>query len=452
MKQIYIIIFLLLPLGIFAQMRKTDQRIIEEEWRYSAEKKFNSWALTAGFGAFWMYADVTDFKFIPNNIKGTPSFILSKQLVPALALDLQYLYGNMYGESKVSILVDQTDPSKGKESRDIYFKGDFHEFSLTGVFFINQMVANPGPINDKWDFYLKFGAGASFFRSRLHFSDNDNVVRIYDLNGMGSQYLVSGYDINDGRKIARRTEIVFIPATHLGVMYRINNSFDLCWEAGLSIALSDHYDNILTGTTNDNSFYTGLFLSYKIGKKDKRHLRWTYRDYGFNMFGRQKRNPLLTEVALLEDDVKRFEDNRQPKINIVEITEHETLIYQPLFIRTLYFPKDGEKKLFDPKIIKDKDEELVFLAEVIIQMRYNPDAILKIYGYVDENDPNDHEELSRKECEWIVDFLVNALGGSKDRMEIIPLGSSDPLATGEEVTDQLREKTHRRVDMVLELQ
>jgi len=456
MKQIHIILFLLLPLGLFSQVRKTDQRIIEEEWRYSREKKFNTWSLSVGYGAFWMYADVSDFSFVPKfkDIKFTPSVILAKQLYPALSLDLQYIYGDMVGKSKVLDMRIPESTRTSKDLRDIYYDGDFHEFSFSGAFFINQMIANPGPVKDKWDFYLKVGAGISLFRSRLHFSDTDEVVRIGDLNpGEGSQYLMNGYDrLDPQKKIGRKLEVIYIPATHVGVMYKINNKLDLSWETTLRFPLSDHFDNILTGNSNDRPFYSGIFLSYKFGKKDTRHLRWTYGGLGMNIFGRAKRNPLIDQVSLLEDEIERFEAAKEPKIHIVEITEHETQIYQPLFIRTLYFPKDGNKKIIDTNIIKDKDEELVFLAEVIIQMKYNPDAILKIYGYIDENDPGDHEELSSKECEWIVDFLVNSFGGDKNRMEIIPLGSSSPLATGEEVTDQLREKTHRRVDMILELQ
>jgi outer membrane protein OmpA-like peptidoglycan-associated protein len=232
-------------------------------------------------------------------------------------------------------------------------------------------------------------------------------------------------------------------------MYRINDSFDIMWEACMHFPLSDHFDNVLTGTSNDRGFYTGLFLSYKIGKKDNRHLRWTYRGQNIDILGRKKKDPMVTEITLLEDDVRKYEENRPVKIHNIEITTTETYISKPLYIRTIFFFFFGDKKFSDTNIIKD--EELAAMAEVVVQLRYHPEATLYVYGYVDENDPNDHEEISRKECEKIVDYLSNVLGGNSEQMKICPIGSSQPIATGSEVTKELKEKSHRRVDLVLEL-
>jgi hypothetical protein len=263
---------------------------------------------------------------------------------------------------------------------------------------------------------------------------------------------VSGYNKRTAEKEARAVNVVFTPATHVGIMYRINNSFDLAWELAFHISLSDYYDNILTGTTNDNAFYSGLFLSYKFGKKDKRHLRWTYRGLDMNLFGRPKKNPMLTEIALLEDDILKFQEGREIKTNTVIITESDTLIYQPAFVRTIFFPKNEDKKFIDTNIIKDKDEELVFMGEVIIQMKYNPNAILEVYSHVEENSSGNHDEISRKQGEQIIDFLVNSLGGNRDRMKLHAMGSSEPLSTTEEDNQKgFKEKSNRRVELVLML-
>ena len=421
-----------------AQKRKTDERIIEEDWRYSHEKKFNTWSISAGYGMFFMVADVTDYNIFPNNIRFTPSAILSKQLAPALAIDLKYLYGNMYGKS-----VYPLDIGTGvNEQIGIYFKGNLHDISLNTNFYLNQMIAMPGPINDRWNVFLKIGAGVSLFRSRLHLLEDDSFVIASDLNIPSSGYLVNGYELHDPEvKTARRAEVV-VPAT-AGVMYRINNHLDISMEASLHLTASDHFDNILKGTSNDSYPYVGVYLHYIFGKKDRRHSRWTYRGLGFDLFGRPKKDPLVTEVALLEDDIQKFIDAREPKIHVVEITNEETVVYQPVFIRTIFFPQDGN--------IKFNSDDIVLMAETAVQMKSNPDATLHLYSYVDENDAGNHDEFSKQQCEKIIDFLVNELAADKSKIEIHPLGSSEPLATGEEATPETKKTGNRRVDMVLVL-
>src|SRR5690606_10861909 len=139
------------------QVRQTDDRIIEEEMRYSAEKKFNTWAVSVGYGSLFMYGDITNHSFFPKHkVRFGPTVIVSKQFAPSFALDLQYITGEMYGEAG-----------------DHYFEGHLNEVSLTGVFFINQLGANPGPLRDRWNFYLKTGVGVNFFRSRLRYLADD---------------------------------------------------------------------------------------------------------------------------------------------------------------------------------------------------------------------------------------------------------------------------------------
>ena len=419
----------MLPFGLMSQSRKTDERIIEEDMRYSAEKKFNSWALSVGYGPFWMYTDITNYSVFPKKLHLSPSIILSKQLVPALAVDLQFLRGEMFGEKGL-----------------YYFKGDLNEFSLNATFYINQMILNPGPINDKWNIFFKIGAGSTFFRNRMHFTLDDSFVRQSDLDLQSNRYMVTGYD-DDGsqttpdRKIARKIEVV-VPAT-VGVMYRINKSFDISWETSLHFSANDYLDNIYAGATNDKYFFTGLHLSYKIGKKDKRHSRWTYRGYGFNLFGRQKKDPLITEIALLEDELTKYKEKRPIKTNTLDITESITTINQAIFIRTIFFNADATY-IFN-------DEDKIFMAEIAVQMKSNPNATLELAGHVNEKDPGNHEALSRVHCDRVLDFLVNELAADASRIKIKAMGSSDPLATGKDAAPQIKELANRRVDMLIVL-
>ena len=423
MKTLIILILLLLPIGLSSQNRKTDEREITEDMRYSAEKKFNSWALSAGYGPFWMYTDITNYNVFPKKLHFSPSVILSKQFVPALAMDLQYLKGDMFGE-------------KG----DYYFKGDLHELSLNATFYINQMTLAPGPINDRWNFFIKIGAGTTMFRNRMFHSIDDSFVRQSELGPPSDRWMVTGYDErNPERKIARKVEVV-VPAT-VGVMYRINNSFDISWETSMRFSANDYLDNIYSGATNDKYFFSGLHLSYKIGKKDKRHLRWTYRGLNFNLFGRQKKDPLFTATDIFENELNKHKDGRPIDRHTFDIRETTTTIYQQTFIRTIFF-HEGENYKFN-------EEDIVYMAETVVQLKEKNHAILELSGHVYENDPGDHESLSQKQCDAVLDFLVNELGGDASRIKINAMGSSQPLATGENASFEVKDFANRRVDMVI---
>lgn len=411
---------------MLSQVRQTDKRIITEEMRYSAEKKFNTWALTVGYGPLIMYTDITNYSFLPDNkVNFGPTIILSKQFFPSFALDLQYLSGKMSGDHG-----------------QYYFTGDFQEGSLSAVLFLNQLTASPGPINDKWNLYIKVGAGATFFRSRLHFADDNSVVRKSDIGELSNRYMVIGYDDDESgdpyKETKRRMEIV-VPMT-AGLMYRINKSFDLTWETSMRFCASDNLDNILMGSTNDRYLYSGLHLSYKIGKKDKRHMRWTYRGYGFNLFGRPKKDPLAREIADLEDEIKKYKEGRPVKRDSVLIQETLTVLYETSYVRTVFFPSGGS--------ISFDTEDKVLMAEAVVQMKQNPGTILEVYGHVSPDDAGNHIELSKRQCEKVVDFLVNELGANQSLIKIVPMGSESPLTGEGELSGKIRQMVNRRVDMV----
>jgi len=453
MKKI-VFLFLLVSFGLSAQTRKTDERVIEEEWRYVYGRKFNTWAIAVGYGAFWMMADVTDYNIIPNNIRFTPSAQLSWQLKPFFAVDLKYLYGNMYGKSTYPLFDDDTNPFLDNAGNqlftDIQFKGDLHDISLNASFFINQMTSTQGPIRDRWNFFVKVGAGASLFRCRLSYVDASKnprnpgyqFVQAMDLNVPGSDYLVNGYILTEPEiKTKRRAEVV-VPAT-AGVMYRINNWFDISLEANMHLTASDHFDTILKGSSNDNYPYVGVYLHYIFGRKDRRHLRWTYRGYGFDILGRPKRDPLINEVDMFEKDIAKFVEGQEPKIRVVEISHTETSVEQPVFIRTIFFPKGGN--------IKFSSEDIILMAETVVQMMKTPVATLHLYSYVDGTDSGNHTELSDKQCEKIIDFLVNELAADRSKIETHSLGSSQSLVTSPDANPEIKNKVNRRIDMVLVL-
>ncbi|MDR2928003.1 MAG: hypothetical protein LBV41_07375 [Cytophagaceae bacterium] len=422
-----IIVSLLLILHPFVSMgqRTFDLQITDDEAQYSAERKYNTWALSIGGGLFGTRADEADFAYFFDKVNFSPSIILSKQLAPALAIDLQFLQGNMYGRNQI-----------------YSFEGDLYEAAISGTFFINQMLAVPGPYKDKWNFFLRIGAGTIMYRSRLFHVNDNTFVRGEELDQpTRSTYMVTGYNTsNPDEKAARRVDII-VPFTG-GVMYRINKSFDVSFEASLHFGTTDHLDNVLTSYSNDGLFFTGLYLHYKFGKKDKRHMRWTYRGLGVDRKGRPKKDPLIDEVARLEDDVAKYAAARPINIHTVEIHESLTTYYHTLFVRSIFFPK-GEKK-FD-------DEDFTSMAEMVVKLLSKPEATLELYGYVNENDGGNHEDISRAQCDKIVDILINDLGADASRIKINAKGSSAPLVTGTDASPEMKEMGNRRVDMVIVL-
>src|SRR5690554_7804482 len=97
----FIVIFL--ATGLAGQNRRTDTRVITEDMRYSVEKPFTTWSLSLGYGSLMMFSDISSSSFIPDYpLRFAPTVIVSKQLAPSLAIDMQYLHGEMYGESSRS--------------------------------------------------------------------------------------------------------------------------------------------------------------------------------------------------------------------------------------------------------------------------------------------------------------------------------------------------------------
>ncbi|TCO10465.1 DUF6089 family protein [Natronoflexus pectinivorans] len=427
MRIIIATIVCLLSLGnLFGQFRQTDQRVIEEHMRYSFEKPFNTWALTMAYGPVIMYTDIIDYSFLPTDrVDFGSSIILSKQLAPVVALDLQFYTGKMYGQNE-----------------EFYFTGNVHDVSLNGVLFINQLGPNPGPVNDRWNFYLKAGAGLNFFRSRLHFRENDEIVMEADFGVGSSRFMVHGYDPYEPEEKTDRQMEVIIPVS-AGFQYRLNRNFDVGMETSMRFTNSDNLDNILTGSTNDRYWFTGVTLSYKIGRKDKRHMRWTYRGHGFDLFGRPVRDPVSDELSRLEEDIARYAENRPVKRDSITIMETLTRIYETVEVRSIFFDAGGE--------IQFDEEDLVLMAETVVLLKQNEGSFVQLYGYVDPSDRGDHKELSLKKCETIKEFMVTQLGADAETIEIIPRGSSDNLSERGISSPEIRKMANRRVDIVFRM-
>jgi outer membrane protein OmpA-like peptidoglycan-associated protein len=406
--------------------QRADDFVIEEYMRYSHEKKFNSWSVGVGYGPMILYTDITSYTLFPNERWNmAPMVKVTKYLNPAFAFEFQLLGGNMYGSNA-----------------GYYFEGNLIDYSISHVGVINQMLNTPGPLKDRWDFYYKIGFGATAFRSKLYHSSNDSLVMERDFSGDTTdlRYVVLGYDVYDPDKKTGRERALLIPVG-VGVQYRLNRSFDIGLEMTMRFSLLDKFDNILAGSTNDSYWYTNLNISYKIGKKNKRHKRWTYRGYDFNIFGVKKKDPLNDEVADLEDQISKYEDGRPVKTDSVIIVHNLKKIYGTDYIYSVYFSTGGTKV--------DR-EDVVYIAEAAVQMMKNPDRNVDIIGFSDETGPADKNmEISRKRCETVKDILVHDLGIPEDRLNVIAKGETELLSPTDKLSPRGIHMINRRVDIVI---
>ena len=411
--------------SIYAQFT-TDNRLIEEHMRFSGEKKFNRWDIMLGYGPNIFFTDFTEYMLFPNHKwEFSPSVALSYQLVPALAFDFRYMQGDTYGKSVAH-----------------YHKGDFLEFTGNARFYINQMLPNPGPVNDKWNFYLNIGLGLQSFRNQVFISETNQILHENDIEGSayeGEGYFVLGYDEDDPYKKSSRTKELVLPIG-FGALYRINRSFDIGIESSIHYGLEDNLDGILTGATNDSYWHTTFNVSYKIGKKDKRHSKWTYRAYGFNIFGKKRKDPLEDEVNQFERMVQQQAGILRLQIDSVMTEENNMRIYSADNIFPIYFMPGGAT-------FKDYENQIT-MASIAVLLRKHPDWKLEIAGYADAAEENPLF-LSKKRAETVKLYLIEHYGIADELISITAKGDSEQLSTDGKKNKVELIKVDRRADIIL---
>ncbi len=423
-KELLLMAFLLMVVGTINAQFTTDGRLIEEHMRYSEEKPFNRWDIMLGYGPNILHTDFTTYMMFPKNKwHFSPVVALSYQMVPALAFDFRYMQGDLYG--------------KGSEH---YFDGDFRQYSGNARFYINQMLPNPGPVKDKWNFYVNIGFGFQAFRNRIYKLSDGAVLHGDDIEGTSYEdYLVLGYNTIDPYKEEARQKELVLPIG-AGVLYRINRSFDIGVESTIHYGLEDNLDGILTGATNDNYWYTTFNLSYKIGKKDKRHSKWTYRTYGFNIFGKKRKDPLEDEVNLFERMVKQQAGILRLQVDSVITEENDTKIYAANNVFPIYFMPGGAT-------FKDYENQIT-MASIAVLLRKHPEWKLELAGYADSFEENPLF-LSKKRAETVMRYLIEHYGIAEDIMSINANGNSDQLSTDGQKDKPGRIEIDRRVDIIL---
>ena len=440
-----IAVLLYLSGNVFAQI---DFGSLSEEQIYRKGNKYNTWSVTVGYGPVTYFTDVVDYTLLPShNWKFGPTIMVSKQFNRPWGLDAQFLTADMYGE---------------KNHR--YFEGNFMEASLNLTFSINQF-AMFGPIADRWDIYGKVGFGMMFFRSRqraLYDHDYNNedgtienikkddilrVKHVYDFisypkpEGWDREdYLVMGYDRKtDPEKEEKRKREIILPFG-IGVKYRISKSFDVGVEVMMHSMSNDNLDVNLSGADNDAFMYSSLNISYKIGKKNKRHPVWTYKD--FNIAYKQQRD--ADPLAARLDSLKEQLDVLAANDSVISDTTYiytESIVYEEGVSASVFFDFDKSK------ISRREHKELAKVAQA---MENSPDLRIRVVGYCDTRGSDDYNlKLSLRRCNAVLDVLVNDYGISKERFQIDPKGESDLLSDTNKLKPRGLHLVNRRVDLFM---
>ena len=429
----FLSILALLLMGTTYMSAQIDFSNLTDEQIYRKENKYNTWSLTVGYGTLFYYTDVIDYTVFPtSNLKLAPSVIVSKQLGRAWGLDAEFITGKMYGE---------------KNNR--YFKGDFMDYSMNLRFSINQLVAF-GPLADKWDIYGKIGFGVSAFRSRLRRIDNDAFMQVNDVHkNLGgypkppgwsdNDYLVLGYDKqNPDDKQSRQTELL-VPIG-VGARYRLNKSFDVGIETTMRNLTADNFDANFSGADNDTYLYTSFNVTYKIGKKNKRHARWTYKDFNLAYESQRASDPLAIRLDSLKSELDILA-GLDSIITTKSYQKFEKVVYEEGVSASVFFDFD--------KYNLNKSEHRQ-LARVARALKRDESINMLISGYCDDRGSVSYNlKLSERRCQAVLDAMVNDFGIESSRFKVDPKGKSELLSDTQNTNIKGLHMANRRVDLLM---
>ena len=428
----------LLLLFLFFAVIKTTAQIdfgsLSEEQVYIRGNKYNLWSITVGFGPVIYYTDVVDYTFFPKEQwKFGPSISVARQFGRSWAIDINYLMANMYGQ---------------KYNR--YFEGDFMEATINATAYINQLIAG-GPLRDKWNLYAKVGWGATFFRSRMREQGTDNYHTVAEVFGSlpsgyphnyadwdDNDYLVMGYSRTDPTEKEKRNAELIVPIG-VGVRYRINKSFDLGFETTLRNTRADNLDIDMTGADNDSYMYSAFSLTYKIGKKDKRHASWTYKDFNLDYSKERAKDPLAQKLDSLAKVLDYLAAN-DSIVNDTTIVSTSNIIRKEAFSVSVFFD-------FDKSTITSASHRSI--TNIARYMKANPSVRIKIQGYCDDRGSYEYnEKLSMRRCNSVRDVLVKDYGIDASRFEIDPRGKGELLSDTRTLAPRGVHLVNRRVDIL----
>jgi len=407
---------------------------LSEEQIYRKGNKYNTWSVSLGVGPVIYYADVIDYTAFPNgNWKFAPTLMLSKQFNRPWGIDLQWMMADMYGQ---------------KNGR--YFTGDLYDISINGTLNVNQLAIF-GPISDKWNIYAKLGIGLNYFRSRQFELGTDAPLQVSDVyetiagyptphGWLPDDYLALGYNRRGENapyeKTDRASEVI-IPFG-IGVKYRLSKSFDIGTEVIMRQMNADNLDVNLSGADNDSYMHTSVNITYKIGKKNKRHAAWTYKDFNMNYKRQRGDDPMAHKLDSLRKQIETLARQDSAAVDTSTIIT-ESVEYKESMSASVFFEFDKSE------ITEDAQMTLAKAAYVLAR---DKSLRVKIVGYCDERGSYDYNvKLSERRCNAVVDVLVDAYELDRDRFEIDFKGESELLSDTQKLAPRGLHLVNRRVDL-----
>ena len=183
--------------------------------------------------------------------------------------------------------------------------------------------------------------------------------------------------------------------------------------------------------------YANFSLTYKIGKKDKRHAAWTYKDFNLDYSRDRAKDPLAQKLDSLAKTLEYLAANDSVVNDTVRINQSKYL-RKEIFAASVFFD-------FDKSAILDMSHRT--LSNVARYMKANPEKRILIQGHCDFRGSYEYNVgLSTRRCNAVKDVLVKGYGFDPARIDIDPKGKSELLSD----TNNLPKGIHlvnRRVDV-----
>ena len=215
---------------------------------------------------------------------------------------------------------------------------------------------------------------------------------------------------------------------------------DLGVEFMMHSVAADNFDVNMTGADNDAFMFSSFNIRYKIGKKNKRHPVWTYKDFNIAYKQRREHDPLASKL----DSLKAQLDSLAANDSTVSDTSHiftETIVYEEGVSASVFFD-------FDKTTVSRRGKKE--LAKVARAMENDTTIRIYIVGYCDTRGADDYNfRLSQRRCNSVLDVLVSDFGISKDRFLVEAKGESELLSDTNKLKPRGMHMVNRRVDLFM---
>lgn len=197
--------------------------------------KLNSWSIGLDVGPTLFFGDLAGFKSDSDVSKGNLGFgvngYLTKWFSSKFALQGSLGFYNWTGRQTT-----------------FYFKNNYFEYKLHGLFSLSEIIAPPSTEERKWNLILDAFAGMSHSKPTL-------------------------FDANDTEFGSFSTTEAFFGGG-LNVKRSLNTKWDLDFRYQGRFWLDDQLDGMRSGGSNDGAHYIGVGVTYYLGPRDSKAALW----------------------------------------------------------------------------------------------------------------------------------------------------------------------------------